>query len=454
MLKHLRNTLLTLIVLALLLIAFFLFYRGNTSSLNSLSADTPEGDLIQRGEYLARLGDCIACHTNKQNPDSPAFAGGYAIRSPVGTIYSTNITPDKEHGIGRYTLQDFDNAVRFGIRKDGSSLYPAMPFASFSRITDEDIMALYVYFMQRIPPVAQDNKRNDIPWPLNMRWPLNAWRLFLAPSVQPFDPSHYDHPAVARGAYLVQGLGHCGMCHTPRSELTFAEQAYTDRDNHLYLSGSAIPMDGWIPVNLRNDLLTGIGQISESELAMLLRTGRNNHQAVLGGMADVVNESLQYMTEDDALAVAHYLKSLPPADPAGNKPFEYDPATANALASGDASARGARTYLDNCAACHRTDGRGYAQTFPALAGNTALQHSNPASAINIVLHGHTLQGTMAAPTAYTMPSLSWRLSDGQVADVVTFIRTSWGNRGGPVNTQQVSAYRATSPPSSVAAQQN
>ena len=250
----------------------------------------------------------------------------------------------------------------------------------------------------------------------------------------------------ARGAYLVQGLGHCGTCHTPRNSLTLAERAYSDQ-SPLYLSGSATPIDGWVAISLRGDHRDGLGSMTEEELFELLKTGRNSHSAVFGGMADVVNDSLQHRSDDDLRAIAHYLKTLPAAN-SNDQPFVYDDKVAQALFSGDVSQRGAQVFVDNCAACHRTTGKGYEQTFPALAGNPVVQGADPSSLINIVLKGATLEGTQGAPTSYTMPAFAWRLSDQEVADVLTFIRSSWGNQAAAVDAVEVGKYRSQLPPGS------
>lgn len=216
--------------------------------------------------------------------------------------------------------------------------------------------ALYAYFMQGVKPVAQANKDSDIPWPLSMRWPLSIWRGMFAPDVQDFTPAQGEDAVLARGRYLVEGLGHCGACHTPRS-ITMQEKALNNDEGEVYLSGSA-PIDGWIATNLRGDYKDGLGSWSEQDLTEFLRTGRNDRTAVFGGMTDVVEHSLQYLTPEDATAIARYLKSLP-ANDKDQKPFKEDKTVANALWKGDDSKTGAALYVDNCAACHRTDGSGY-----------------------------------------------------------------------------------------------
>ena len=403
-------------------------------SFSAVAAQEDQQALIKQGEYLARAGDCVACHTAK---DGKPFAGGLPMETPIGLIYSTNITPDKS-GIGAYSFDDFDKAVRHGIAKNGDTLYPEMPYPSYARVTETDMQALYAYFMKGVKPVAQENKAVDIPWPLSMRWPLAMWRWTFAPAVADFTPVTGQDPVVSRGAYLVEGLGHCGACHTPRA-LTMQEKALGAGDSSAFLSGSA-PLEGWIAKNLRGDHKDGLGSWNEEQLVQFLKTGRSDRSAVFGGMSDVIVHSMQYMSEADLTAIARYLKSLPAVD-ATDTPHQYDPAVADALWNGDDSKRGAAVYIDNCAACHRTDGHGYTRVFPALAGNPVLLSDDPTSLIHIVLKGGTLPATHTAPSTFTMPAFYWRLSDQEVADVVNFIRTSWGNKGGDVKATDVKGLR-------------
>ncbi|QKJ88875.1 gluconate 2-dehydrogenase cytochrome c subunit [Paramixta manurensis] len=393
--------------------------------------------LIQRGEYLARAGDCVACHTA---PSGQAFAGGLPMATPIGTVYSTNITPDKQTGIGDYSYDDFQKAVRHGVAKNGDTLYPAMPYPSYAVVSDEDMHALYAYFMHGVQPVVHPNRDSDIPWPLSMRWPLAIWRGVFAPDVQAFTPHSGEDPQLARGRYLVEGLGHCGACHTPRS-ITLQEKALNDDQGSDFLAGSSAPVDGWTANNLRGDSRDGLGRWSEDDLAQFLRTGRNKNTAVFGGMSDVVEHSLQHLSEEDIKAIAAYLKSLGAKDP-DQTGFSADDKVAKALWAGDDSKAGAAGYVDSCAACHKTDGSGYTRFFPALRGNPVVLADDPTSLIHIVLTGATLPGVKGAPTAITMPGFGWRMNDRQVADVVNFIRTSWGNSAAKsVTAKQVAEVR-------------
>ncbi|HDS1737201.1 cytochrome c [Pseudomonas sp. BP8] len=402
----------------------------------SLAAQADEANdaLVRKGEYLARAGDCVACHTAK---DGKPFAGGLPMETPIGTVYSTNITPDGS-GIGHYSFEDFDLAVRKGIGKDGSTLYPAMPYPSYARVNDDDMRALYAYFMKGVAPVQQPNKATDIPWPLSMRWPLAIWRGLFAPEVHATQAPAAQDPVVSRGAYLVEGLGHCGACHTPRA-LTMQEKALSPADGAQFLAGSA-PLEGWIAKSLRGDHKDGLGSWSEAQLVQFLKTGRSDRSAVFGGMSDVVEHSMQHMTDADLTAIARYLKTLPPSNP-DDTPHVYDKQVTDALWNGDDSKPGASVYIDNCAACHRTDGQGYTRVFPALAGNPVVQTQDATSLIHVVLAGATVPATHTAPSNLTMPGFGWRLSDQEVAEVVNFIRTSWGNQGSAVTAGDVKALR-------------
>ena len=398
-----------------------------------LSALPPSSDLLQRGAYLARLGDCAACHSV---PGRPPFTGGLAMAIPVGTIYTTNITFDRKDGIGTYSLSDFDRALRFGV-SHGHTLYPAMPYPSYSNLKSEDVQALYAYFKYGVPASATPNIPNKLPFPLSMRFPLTMWRWAFAPTPTPFTPPPAMDAEVANGAYFVEGLGHCGECHTPRG-LGMQVKAQTARGGAAFLSGARV--ENWYAPSLRGlAAADNLGDWSVDDLAEFLRSGANHNGIVFGSMSDVVEHSTQYMTPRDAEDAAKFLKSLDPASP--SHPFVYNSATAQALGNGDAHQRGAMIYLDNCAACHRPDGRGYDRVFPRLAGNPAVESADPTSVISIVLEGSKTLRTERTPAQFQMPSFAWRLCDQDIADVVTFVRTSWGNQSPAVAAPAVQSLR-------------
>ena len=395
-------------------------------------------ELISKGEYLARAGDCVACHTEKGgNP----YAGGLPMATPIGTIFATNITPDPKTGIGGYSLEDFDKAVRHGIAKQGHTLYPAMPYPSYARVTDDDLKALYAYFMHGVEPVEQANRDSDIPWPLSMRWPLGVWRNLFAPAVEPLSPSaplQYADAEIARGAYLVQGLGHCGSCHTPRA-VTLQEKSLDERDPS-YLAGGQV-IDGWLAISLRGHSPDGLGAWTEEDIIQTLRNGRNAHFASIGAMNEVIQHSGQHLTDQDLTAIARYLKALPATPGSTKVAFSASDTTAKALHAGESPSRGAELYVDNCAACHRTDGQGYKEVFPRLANNPSVLAEDPASMIRVILAGSRLPSTQQAPSDLVMPDFAWRLSDQEAAQLVSFIRNSWGNQAPEVTAADVAKVR-------------
>jgi alcohol dehydrogenase (quinone), cytochrome c subunit len=389
---------------------------------------TPE--LIARGAYLARLGDCAACHSI---PGKPLYSGGLAMVTPIGAIYTTNITPDPVYGIGGFSLADFDRALRFGVA-EGHTLYPAMPFTSYYNTTPGDVAALYAYFQQGVAAAAVANRRSDIPFPLSMRWPLTYWRWLFAPKPAPFQPPAAADAEIASGAYFVEGMGHCGECHTPRA-ITMQLKATTPKDGSAYLSGAVI--ETYFAPSLRNGGAGTLGDWSVEELAQFLKSGASAKGIAFGSMSDVILHSTQYMSDADALAAAKYLKSIGKDDAGKAGPFVYDGAVHAALKTGDASKPGAMAYLDNCAACHRPDGLGYERVFPRLAGNDVAQATDPISLISIILNGASTPRTKAAPAQFAMPGFASRLSDQDVADVVNFIRSSWGNHASSTTARDV-----------------
>ena len=423
-----------LIIIAVLALALW----PTTTRDIAAASDSNSKALVDKGRYLAQAGDCVACHTS---PGGTPFAGGLPLASPIGAMYSTNITPDRDSGIGNYTLADFDRAVRHGIRIDGDSLYPAMPYPSYARMSDDDVRALYAFFMHGVAPAQSQAHPRGIPWPLSMRWPMALWRKAFAPQPDAvaFDAARYADMSVARGAYLVQGLGHCGSCHTPRAP-TMQEKAL-DESSPEYLAGGPL-IDGWVAVNLRGNPADGLGAWSVADIVSTLRSARNASHAVVGGaMNDAIVHSTQHLSDDDLKAIAAFLKALPPSAHSPSS-FNADPATAKALWQGVNSTRGAELYVDNCAACHRSDGLGYAQVFPRIAGNSTVLAGDPSSVIRLILEGSKLPATRVAPSELGMPGFGRRLSDDEVAQLASFTRQNWGNKASAVQAAQVGAIRS------------
>lgn len=408
-----------------------------TRAIAPADASVDQAKLVEMGRYVAITADCVACHTA---PGGKSYAGGRVIQSPIGNMYSTNITPDKTNGIGNYTLNDFDRAIRHGIRKDGDSLYPAMPYPSYVKLSDQDLRALYAYFMHGVEPVNQANHKNDIAWPLSIRWPLAIWRKQFGPGdAAPFQVSKYQNEQLARGAYLVQGPGHCGTCHTPRA--TTMQELALDESGKQFLAGGPL-IDGWRAVNLRGDKVDGLGSWTEQDIVDTLKTGRNRHSAVVGEpMNDVVAHSGQLMNDGDLHAIALYLKSLP-ADGANKATFAASEDTTRLLKAGnDRDNRGAQLYLDNCNACHRSDGKSNSITFPALPGNPTVLADDATSLVRVILAGSRLPSTKERPSDLAMPGFAWRLSDDEAAQLATFVRSSWGNHAGGVSAADVAKVR-------------
>ena len=361
--------------------------------------------------------------------------------TPVGTITTTNITPDIETGIGTYTLQEFDRAVRQGIAKDGHRLYPAMPYPSYAKLTDADVKSLYDYFMRAVPPVHQVNQRPEVPLYLSPRWPLAIWNTFFTDSIG-FTPDPQKDAQWNRGAYLVEGLGHCGACHTPRG-WAMQEKALDSRDSS-FLSGNNL--DDWYAPSLRQDLATGLGRWSQEDIVQFLKSGSNGHGSAYGSMRDVINNSTPYLTDADLTSIAVYLKSLPAS--ATETAYAYDGNTAAALLSGRDEAVGSALYASNCQSCHRETGAAAPPFVPALAGNPTVLAADAASLINIVLNGSAPLVVKGRPDAYRMPQFREQLNDQQIADVVGFIRNGWGNHAAAVTARDVAALRKQTDPTS------
>jgi mono/diheme cytochrome c family protein len=285
------------------------------------------------------------------------------------------------------------------------------------------------------------NRPNDIVFPLSMRWPLTYWRWIFAPTPPPFAASANVDAAVARGAYFVDGLGHCGECHTPRA-VTMQMKATSAAGGTDYLAGAVI--EGYFAPSLRSGGKGTLAEWTVADVAEFLRTGTNARGTAFGSMTEVIAHSTQNMKAEDAVDTAKYLKSI--VDPGATQArFAYDQTTGSGLRSGADQARGARVYLDNCAACHRPDGKGYDRVFPPLAGNPVVLAANPDSVISVVLKGATTPRTVPTPAQFAMPSFAWRLSDEQIADVVTFVRRSWGNDAEEVSARAVSSLRPAEP---------
>lgn len=384
----------------------------------------PSAERVARGAYLARVGDCMLCHTAR---GGAPFAGGRAIATPFGTVYSSNLTPDAATGLGRWSAAHFRRALHQGRSRDGRLLYPVFPYPHTTRVTDADADLLFDY-LRSLPPVNQADREHRLRFPYNTQAALAVWRaLYFRP--EPFRPDPARPPEWNRGAYLVQGLAHCGACHTARNALGGVRDA-------LDLSGGLIPMQNWYAPALTSPTEAGLADWRVEDIVKLLQTGTSPRATVSGPMAEVVMHSTQYIDPTDLRAMAVYLKSLPQVG-TDTDPREVQRAGIPLLA------RGSKLYGTHCAACHGESGTGVGGAYPALAGNRAVTMPATENLVQIVLNGGFPPATHGNPRPFGMPPFATTLSDGDVAAVLTFIRSAWGNRAAPVSEVAVSQQRSS-----------
>jgi mono/diheme cytochrome c family protein len=385
----------------------------------------PAADLVARGEYLARAGDCVACHTA---PEGRIFAGGRAMPTPFGTLYTSNVTPDPDTGIGKWSADDFYKTMHSGRFPDGGLIYPAMPFASYTKVTRADSDAIFAY-LKSIPAVNQKNRPHDLRFPYDNRQLILGWRtLFFSEGGYKPDPK--KSAEWNRGAYLVEGLGHCGMCHSPINALGGTSQSEA-------FKGGLIPMQNWYAPSLTSNREGGLGDWSIKDITDLLKTGVSARGVVYGPMAEVVYNSLQYLTDEDVRAMAVYLKGIAEPSPPP-PPSSTLPSTESSLLI----SLGKTVYDRRCASCHGAQGEGRPPHWPPLAGNQSIQMESAVNPIRMVLNGGYPPGTESNPRPYGMPPFAGLLSDDDVAAVVTYVRTAWGNRGTPVSARTANELRS------------
>lgn len=402
-----------LIVMTAILAAVAIAWPRDQFVASSSPADwAPTQANITRGAYLARAGDCVACHTVR---GGVAYAGGRALATPFGTVYGPNLTPDNATGLGRWSADDFWGALHNGRSRDGRYLYPAFPFPHYTQTTRADSDALYAY-LRSLAPVQQANRAHAMEFPFNTQLALAGWRLFFfKPGV--YAPTPGRDAAWNRGAYLIEGLGHCSACHGARNVFGASSPG---------LAGGMIPVLNWYAPSLSGTAMP------KAELVQLLHTGVAPGATVIGPMAEVVARSLQYLSHEDVTAMAVYLKALPASDADGGMKMKP---------SADAMTAGAAVYKQHCLACHGDGGKGQPPAYPPLAGNRTLTTTQPVNAIRIVLQGGFPPGTAGNPRPYGMPPFAHVLDDSEVAQVLTYVRSSWGNRGGEVMAAEVNRYR-------------
>lgn len=412
------------------------FVNPSAQATASTAASRADAAVFARGEYVARAGDCAGCHTAAQN--GAPYAGGLGLASPFGTIVSTNITPDPRYGIGGYTYDEFARALREGVARGGKRLYPAMPYNAFAKIDDADMRALYTYMMHGVAPVAKSNAKLDVPFPFNQRWALRFWQMAFVPRA-PYRP-HAGHDAQwNRGAYLVQSLGHCGSCHTPRGA-AYQEKG-SDETSADFLTGGV--NDHWFAPNLTGDPGSGLGRWRAREIAAFLKTGHGNGNVAYGSMVEQIEDSTQYLTDDDLQAIGRYLKSLPPRNPSGTYAPQDDVARKplNGSRVPDALSVGYNTYRSFCAQCHGDAGQGVPNVVPALAGNTSVLAEDTTSLIRLMVEGGNSPSTLTGPQRQQMPRFAGMLADVEIGQVLTYIRSAWGNNAQSITANDVSSLR-------------
>ncbi|HEX7643599.1 MAG TPA: cytochrome c [Burkholderiaceae bacterium] len=421
-LKRIALPVLAAIVLMPLAIVGWQWFHDPGSNRKSAAA-AANAQLVAEGEYLARAGNCAACHTMR---NGEAYAGGRAINTPFGKIYASNLTPDAETGIGRWSADDFWRAIHNGKSRDGQFLYPAFPYPNYTKVTRPDADAIFAY-LKTIKPVKQENKAPELRFPYNQRILLAFWRtLYFKPGE--FEAQANQSAQWNRGAYLVQGLGHCSACHTSRDALG-GTSASTE------LAGGMIPVQDWYAASLTSDPASGLGKWDGEDIAGLMHNGVSRRGAVFGPMSEVVYSSLQHLSQSDIDAMAVYIKTVPESKA---------PEVAPAPMLEDAMTvleRGARIYEKQCSDCHKSNGRGTPPAYPALAGSHSLTAQSAVNPIRIVLNGGYAPTTAGNPQPYGMPPFSDTLNDVEIAAVVSYIRMSWGNNGGVVSPIDVARHR-------------
>lgn len=425
--KIFRIGIAVMLVLGLIL-AGWLFLRGGQPSVSREAskvdaAALKDPALVAKGEYLTLVGDCASCHTEQ---GGPRFAGGRVVGTPFGDVPAPNLTPDRATGLGDWSFEAFWQALHAGVDRHGQFLYPAFPYTSYTKVSRDDALAMFAY-LQSLPPVRQPTKPLGLGFPYSVRNTLKAWRALYFREGE-YVPDRAKSAAWNRGAYLVQGLGHCNECHVARDALGGMRSDQS-------LSGGEIPVQNWYAPDLSTQANGGLAGWNEQDIVELLKTGQSAKGTAFGPMAEVVARSTQHMTDDDLRAIAVYLQSLP-ARPRVS--YETSP-----LDTAPILAQGAKIYENRCASCHGKDGNGVAGVYPPLNGNSSVNEPTGINAIRVVLLGGFPPATKGNPRPYSMPPFAQQLSDSDVAAVVTYIRQSWGNTAPLVQERDVIKYRHT-----------
>ncbi|MDA7414982.1 cytochrome c [Xenophilus arseniciresistens] len=395
---------------------WWLNVRGEAPIADPAPAFAASAAQVERGRYLALAGNCAGCHTA---PGGAAYAGGVGIATPFGTVYAGNLTPDEATGLGRWSADHFWRALHHGRSRDGRLLTPAFPYTSYTQLQREDSDALYAW-LRTLPAVSQPNRQQGLRFPYNTQAALAVWRALYFRAAS-FEPVPSQSAQWNRGAYLVGGLGHCMACHGPRNALGAPEAARPGEVG----GGGLLADQGWYAPALDDSREAGVMRWREDDVVALLRDGRNAHAGVSGPMAEVVYRSTQHLSDADLRAMAGYLRTLPDRAAAAPAP---PPAPASPAPEGQ-MLRGERIYAQQCAWCHGAQGQGQSGAFPPLAGNRALNMAGTRNLVQMLRQGGYLPATAGNPRPHGMPPFGHALEDADIADVLTYVRGSWGNRG-------------------------
>jgi mono/diheme cytochrome c family protein len=399
-------------------------YRGANPA--GVPAALAQASVVERGAYLARAADCMVCHTTAGGKE---YAGGLGFKLPFGTLYSTNITPDKETGIGNYSDQDFLAAMHRGIRRDGARLYPAMPFTSYTYVSDADALAIKAYLFS-LPPVRAVAAENTLMFPFNQRWAMGFWSALFNPDTR-FEPDTSKSPEWNRGAYLAEALAHCGECHTPRN-LAFA------LNNRLKFAGAVTA--GWRAFNISSDKTSGVGAWRDDDLVSYLSIGHaDGHGTASGPMGEAVDHSLSKLAPEDIRAVVAYLRSVPPTA-STDLPAALAPSApaSHRDGGGTPDPRGKMVFEGACVSCHGWSGESSISPFATLTGAWAVNDPGATNVAQIVISGtrrHTPEG------AVSMPAFGNAYSDVEIAAVANYVTARFGSKPAHMTAQDVAALR-------------
>ncbi len=412
---------LAIFIIAALTVSLFRDVNGSAVAAADAAKIAASPEKIERGEYLSRIGNCAGCHSAR---GGEAYAGGGAVDTPFGAVYASNLTPDRTAGIGNWSGEAFYRAMHEGRSQDGHLLYPAFPYPHFSLTTREDTDAIFSFLVNRVKPVNRPNIAHALAFPYNNRYALAAWRFLYFKPTQ-YQPDNKRSAQWNRGSYLVQGLAHCGACHSTRNSLGAPIAGHT-------YDGAMMPLSDWYAPSLTDNREASVADWPIEQIARWLKDGTSPSGAALGPMAEIVFQSTQHATNADITAMSEYLKSLTATTNNRASPTKAD---------GTINDAGKRIYKDRCASCHGDEGQGKSEDFPALAGNRTVTMANPTNLISLILKGGFAPATAGNPRPHGMPPFYHLLTDADIANVASYVRSSWGNAAPALTELDMVKYR-------------